>query len=85
MIDFTYRCIAEATMSALELYVKERIPTGSFLEAVLCNDLREAIGRADENNQRVLPEIVAWLYNEAPSNCWGSREKVTAWLKGRVQ
>lgn len=83
MIDFTYKSIPDYTMEALRRYIDQRIPTGGFLEAVLSNDLREACGRADENNQRVLPELVAYLYNEAPSSCWGSREKVVAWLKAR--
>jgi hypothetical protein len=63
-------------------YIELRIPTGSFLRAVLENDLKEACGRADIYNQRILFEIVYWLYNEAPPDCWGSPEKVKAWLKG---
>jgi hypothetical protein len=80
MIDFTYRSIPDYTMAALQRYIRDRVPTGGFLEAVLSNDLREACARADENNERVLPELVAYLYNEAPRNCWGSRELYKAWL-----
>jgi hypothetical protein len=61
-------------------YVQARIPTGSFLKAVLSNDLKEACARADYLNQHLLFEIVAYLYNEVPSKCWGSPEKVQAWL-----
>jgi hypothetical protein len=65
----------------LEMYVKERVPPGDFLYAVLTNDLRESFGRADENNRAAMFEIVSWCCNELPSNCWGSRERVQAWLR----
>lgn len=53
---------------------------GSFLTAVLENDLAEAVGRADFQNIEVLPAIVAFVYRNLPSPCWGSKEKVEAWL-----
>lgn len=81
MIDFSYKSIPDYTMEALSRYIYEHIPTGGFLEAVLSNNLSEACGRADENNQRVLPELVAFLYNKAPGNCWGSPARYAAWIK----
>ena len=65
---------------SFERYIEHGIPTGGFLRAVLENDLREAFGRADIYNRSCMFEIVAWLWNEAPSTCWGSPEKVSAWL-----
>ena len=62
-------------------YIEHGIEPGSFLMAVLNNDLAEAIGRADERNMANLPAYVSYLWNEAPSTCWGSSEKVTAWIK----
>lgn len=67
-------------LSSLLKYVEQRIPPGSFLMAVLCNNLAEACGRADLQNRRRLFEYVQYLYNDAPSACWGSKEKVDAWL-----
>lgn len=52
---------------------------GHFLTAVLCNDLREAFSRADDDSVNELPGIMAWLYNWVPSCCWGSVAKVDAW------
>jgi len=66
--------------SALDRYVKDRISTGGFLRAVLENDLKEAFGRADEDAVAQMKDIVMYCYNELPSNCWGSPEKVTSWL-----
>ena len=61
-------------------YVEHRILPGSFLEAVLCNDLKEAVARADGQNIRRLPEYVRFLFNEVPTNCWGSPQAVKEWL-----
>ena len=72
-------------MQALTRYVDDHCPVGDFLTAVLRNDLREACGRADEENLANLPAFVAYLYNEAPAACWGSAEKVAAWLKQRQE
>jgi hypothetical protein len=68
----------------LDRYVLNHIPTGGFLEAVLSNDLKEACARADSQNRYLLFEIVSYLYNEVPSACWGSPEKVQKWLEARA-
>lgn len=70
----------EHIKESLKRYVENKIPTGGFLEAVLSNDLVGAIGRADSENINRLPEIVRYVYNALPPNCWGSREKVVQWL-----
>lgn len=57
---------------AFDNYVYLGVPLGSFLTAVLSNDLKEAIGRADDTNLVALPHIVAYLYNEIPAALWGS-------------
>jgi len=79
--DF-YSKIPEVTMGALERYANQRIRTGSFLESVLTNDLFGALGRADESNHKALRLICLYVYNEMPSSCWGSKERVETWLKG---
>ena len=70
----------EEIKASLDRYVNDKIPTGSFLEAVLSNNLVEAVGRADSNNIQRIPEIVKYIYNNLPSNCWGDSETVTKWL-----
>ena len=73
--------VPEGLMEGLHNYATFGLPPGSFLSAVICNDLVEACGRGDPESLRNLPAIVAWLYNEAPAECWGSREKMDAWIK----
>lgn len=52
---------------------------GDFLWAIITNNLRDAVQRADNYNIHLIPAYVSWFYNEAPSACWGSVEKATAW------
>lgn len=72
--------IPQHTKEGLDRYVKEGIPTGDFLYAVLTNDLFEACGRADIYNQENLFDICSYIYNHLPSTCWGSREAVKEWI-----
>jgi hypothetical protein len=73
--------IPHRMMSSILNYVNWGIPPGDFLTAVICNDLKEAVGRADDENLRNIPAYVAYFYNEAPSPCWGSEKKMRAWIK----
>lgn len=73
--------IPDYMMDGLDNYINHKIPPGHFLTAVLCNDLWEAVSRADDENVKNLPAYIGYLYNEAPSGCWGSFEKFEAWLK----
>lgn len=72
--------IPEYMMAGLLRYIEHGIPPGSFLEAVLENDLKAAVGRADDINMRNIPAYIGYLYNEAPRGCWGSPKIVEAWI-----
>ena len=80
-MEIDYAQIPEHTLYGIHQYIEHHIPPGHFLEAVFSNDLREAFGRADEENIAAMFHIVAYLYNKVPGNCWGSPEKVRQWLK----
>jgi hypothetical protein len=62
-------------------YVEDGIQPGHFLTAVINNDLREACGRADDENVQLLANYVRWFYNYAPSGCWGSSDSATRWAR----
>lgn len=73
--------ISDQVRDSIGRYVDQRIPTGGFLGAVLENDLLQgAFGSADDRNRRDLFDIVRYCRWEIPGDCWGSPEKVTAWL-----
>jgi hypothetical protein len=61
-------------------YVHYGIPPGDFLQAVICNDLSEAVGRADRENLQNLPAFCSYFYNETPSSCWKSYTAMTEWI-----
>ena len=73
--------IPEHMGEALDEYVALGRPVGDFLYAVLTNNLYDACARADMHNAPNLMAYVEWLYNHAPSQCYGSRDKVAAWFK----
>lgn len=72
--------IPQHTKYQIDEYVKDRMPPGGFLNAVLSNNLMEAFVRADDNNAFHMKAILTYLYNDTPAACWGSPEKVNEWL-----
>jgi len=76
-----YYLIRDDILAAINRYALNHEEKGHFLTAVLENNLRDAFGRADPENRKVLQQIVAYCYNEIPSASWGSKAKVKAWLE----
>lgn len=72
--------IPEHMMAALADYIERGLKPGDFLCAVIRNDMVEARARADIGNLRALQAYAAYLYDEAPAECWGSAEKMEAWM-----
>ena len=68
-------------MRAIHDYVNHGLRPGDFLSAVIRNDLKEAVARADSENLRNLPAFVAYFYNEVPAICWGSSEAMDQWIE----
>lgn len=79
MLNYQDERLPEHMRDGMKLYLERGIEPGSFLEAVLSNDLRAACECADHINQRRLFDIVSWLYNEAPAGSWGSPENFNHW------
>lgn len=66
---------------ALDSWAACGLLPGDFLTAVLQNDLMEALGRADSYNRATIFQICSYIYNELPSTCHGSPEKVEAYAR----
>ena len=83
-MTYTFRqfTIRPDMLGAIRRYIDQRIPPGDFLSAIIDNDLKGAVSRADDENMANLPAFVAYFYHEAPMLCWGSPEKRQAWLRG---
>lgn len=76
-----YYPIRDDWYGALERYLNHGIMPGSFMTAVLENNLVEAFGRADMDNEINMKNIVGYVYNHLPSNSWGSPQRVQDYLK----
>ena len=80
--DFvSYDLLPDHLRAGAEDYIENGREPGHFLLAVLENNLVDAFGRADHASLAAMHNIVIWLFNEAPSSCWGSRAKVDAWIE----
>lgn len=82
--DGQYANIPEHMREALRRYVEDGIQPGSFLTAIIRNDLCEAVNRADDTNLPLIKLYVQWFYNEAPGTCWHNRENMTEWMRARA-
>ena len=75
--------LPEHMRRAAELWAEQGLPhpllLGGFMRAVLTNDLIGAFAHADETNTRAMKDWTMWLYNDAPSPCHGSAERLDAW------
>lgn len=74
-----YTQIPEGIRCGLVNFLVYGYRPGSFLTAVLDNDLREAFGRADEESSRAMRSLVTWLYSFAPPQAYGTPERTTEW------
>lgn len=67
-------------LQSLVRWVQVGIRPGGFLQAVIHNDLRTAVGLAGSDDVlAALPQLVSWLYNRAPDGCWGSPDIASRW------
>lgn len=67
------------TQDDIDRYRDHGVLPGSFLQAVLENDLVRAFQQADEDNGRGMAQIVGYCYNHLPGGSWKSPERVREW------
>ena len=80
-LELKYPEIPDHMLMALMQYRDVGRPGRGFLKALLCNDLMGTLERADDVNVRILHEYGVFLYNEMPSDSWGSPGHYDAWIK----
>lgn len=86
-VTYTFRefYIPARMMPGIRRYIENGILPGKFLQAVISNNLHDALSQADDENLRNLQAFVGYFYNEAPSPCWGSPEKMHKWIEDRKE
>ena len=83
MIEGGRHLVPAHMWDTVKLYFIRRIPGGSFITALLSNDLMGAFGRADDVNARAMQNWCQFLYNYAPSGSYGSPDAVRDWLRAK--
>lgn len=78
--DMQHGPIPDRIKESLIAYASRGVPTGDFLRAVLSNDLRMALAKADVESMDALPSIVHFIYNQLPPRCHGSADTVKLWI-----
>lgn len=79
MTDYSKVPGSDAMRSAVKLYIEKGVIPGHFLQAVIANNLLDAVSRADPQNLALLPEWARFFWNEVPPDCWLSRKAMTDW------
>ena len=69
--------------TAMENYLVHGYMPGSFLTAVLTNNLMGAVGSADSTNSERLPVIVGWIMNSLPSGSYGKYDLMQDWCRDK--
>lgn len=69
---YDYSSIPEHLREGLDRWLRHGIEPGSFLRAVLANDLYSAVTRADPVSLAALKPIIQFLYDQAPEGSFGS-------------
>ena len=72
--------IPDKMHGAIIRYIVNHCEPGNFLCAVIENDLKDSFRCADDENKLIIENYIRFFYNYAPSDCWGSPEKMAEWL-----
>lgn len=85
MIERGRHLVPPHMWDAVTGYYLHRFQPGSFMTALLSNDLMGALGRADDVNAANIQRWCQFLYNYTPAGSYGTPERVRQWLKPETQ
>lgn len=80
MDPYDYPPIDKLVVRQIFDYVVHGVPPGSFVRAVLENNLVGAIFSADEDNLSNIAHIAHFVYWAIPAASWGGRASVNEWI-----
>lgn len=80
-MEINYESLPEYMRDGTRDYIEHGVRPGSFLTAVICNDLFKAVVRADYINKSWLKDWCLFFYHESPPDCYGSEQVMGAWIK----
>lgn len=65
--------IPAPVLHAIQRYAATGTGTGHFVDAVMRNDLFDAVALADGESLAAFREIIWYVYNHLDSRCWGPK------------
>lgn len=71
--------VPENIAQGMVSYIVLGVIPGGFCQAVIQNDLRGAISRADGWSLQRIKPIVDFMNMHAPAPCWGGEKELRAW------
>lgn len=77
--------IPAITLHGIQQYVAYGTPGGSFLRALLTNDLGGVHSMADDENWAALRDILYYLNNCTPMSCYGEPDAYESWIERKRQ
>ena len=80
LIKYNRAVINDYIEEGLDNYFIHGMAPGSFLYAVLTNNLYSACDKADFKNIQYLGKIAKWISGNIIHTAYGSEEKVQAWM-----
>lgn len=78
---FRRKEMKEELLREINGYINHGLQPSGFLEAVLTNDLAEALYMADDDNAARLKEILFYLNRHCPRAAKGSIAQIKAWVR----
>lgn len=84
LADTQFNFISPSVVQDISLLLEHGVQCGGFLEAVLDNDLRTAVARADSRNAHDLALIVRLLISHVPG-VFGHAGSVAKYVSGRTR
>jgi len=66
-------------IDTLNNYVKTGNILDGFIVAMLANDLKKAVERADNENINTIPSLVVYMKYELPPISWGHYDNIDDW------
>ena len=73
--------ISENFHGGIVRYLIHGIPPGSFLTAVICNELWTAVCSCGSRDFNELLALSKWMLNEGSATTTGSRDKLDWWIQ----
>lgn len=74
-----YAYLPDHLREGVERWIEQGITPGSFLRAVIRNDLAQAVLRADDTSLASLPSIMRWFIEWGPNGSYGSDKVFSQW------